>query len=268
MVTLLATTALTGRASAQDAPSGTATPGTAVPKTPTQETAAPDTQIGEVVVIAHTRAGGGQMVAGQGSQVVETISKEYIENQMPSANPASLIANLPSVNVSASDAFGLSGGYNVQIHGLPAFDLGFVLDGVPVYNSGSAYSNETIDSHDLTTLSVAPGTSTLDAPTIGSAAGTIYMTMRDPSLTPGAAMDIAGGTQGFNSQYLRLDSGEIGSSDLRGFASLSHTYAEHWRGGGDDEKYHLDFKVVNDWDDGSRIALESVLKFRDERFFG
>ncbi len=224
-----------------------------------QETAAPTSQVGEVVVTAKVTAGGGQMVAASGSQVVETISKEYINDQVGSANPAMLIANLPSVNVSATDAFGLDGGYNVQIHGLPAFDLGFVLDGVPVYNSGSAYSNETIDSHDLTTLSVAPGTSTLDAPTVGSAAGTIYMTMRDPGLKPGGAIDVAGGTQSYNMQYIRLDSGEIGSTGLRGFASLSHTYADNWRGGGYNEKYHLDFKAVKDWGNDSRVSLEGSI---------
>ncbi len=256
ILSLLATTALMGRASAQDAPSGPAAPQNGAPQNAATETAAPETQIGEVVVTAKRRTGGGQMVAATGSQVVETISKDYIDSQIPSANPALLIANLPSVNVSGSDAFGLAGGYNVQIHGLPAFDLGFVLDGVPVYNSGSAYSNETIDSHDLTTLSVAPGTSTIDAPTIGSAAGTIYMTMRDPSLTPGGAIDIAGGTQSYNMQYLRLDSGVIGSTDLRAFASFSHANVDNWRGGGNNEKYHLDFKLVDDWGDGNRISLE------------
>ncbi|HEY0266496.1 MAG TPA: TonB-dependent receptor plug domain-containing protein, partial [Rhizomicrobium sp.] len=115
LVGLLATTAMTTAARAQ-------------------ETAAPTSQVGEVVVTAKTTAGGGQMVAAAGSQVVETISKEYIDSQTPSANPAMLISNLPSVNVSNSDAFGLDGGSNVQIHGLNAFDLGFVLDGVPVYN--------------------------------------------------------------------------------------------------------------------------------------
>ncbi len=238
LVGLLATTAMTTAARAQ-------------------ETAAPTSQVGEVVVTAKTTAGGGQMVAAAGSQVVETISKEYIDSQTPSANPAMLISNLPSVNVSNSDAFGLDGGSNVQIHGLNAFDLGFVLDGVPVYNSGSGYSNETIDSHDLTTASVAPGTSTLDAPTIGSAAGTLYLTMRDPSLQPGGAMDVAYGTQNFNMQYLRLDSGAIGSTGLRSFLSFSHTYADNWRGGGFNEKYHVDFKAVKDWgDNGSRISLE------------
>lgn len=244
LVGLLATTALTGRAYAQQT-SG--------------ETAAPTTQVGEVVVTAKQVTGGGQMVAATGSQVVETISKQYIEQQVPSANPSSLIANLPSVNVSASDAFGLDGGFNVQIHGLPAFDLGFVLDGVPVYNSGSAYSNETIDTHDLTTLSVAPGSTTIDAPTIGSAAGTIYMTMRDPSLQPGGAFDLAGGTQAFNMQYIRLDSGEIGNTGLRGFLSYSHTFANNWRGGGFNIKNHVDFKVVKDWGNDSRISFEGSI---------
>jgi len=229
------------------------------PQPPPADTNAPETQIGEVVVTAHKVAGGGQMVAATGSQVVETISKDYIDAQVPSANPALLIANLPSVNVSASDAFGLAGGYNVQIHGLPAFDLGFVLDGVPVYNSGSAYSNETIDSHDLTTVSVAPGTSTIDAPTIGSAAGTMYMTMRDPSLKPGVAVDFAGGTQSYNMEYARLDSGAIGSTNLRGFVSISQGNADDWRGGGNNQKFHADFKLVDEWGDGDRISLEGSI---------
>jgi iron complex outermembrane receptor protein len=137
--------------------------------------------------------------------------------------------------------------------------LGFVLDGVPVYNSGAGYSNETIDSHDLSTLSVAPGTSTIDAPTIGSAAGTMYMTMRDPSSTAGVTVDVAGGTQSYNMQYLRADSGEIGGTGLRAFGSFSHTYADQWRGGGYNEKYHIDFKAVESWGTDNRISLEGSI---------
>jgi iron complex outermembrane receptor protein len=221
------------------------------------ETNAPTTQIGEVVVTAKRFAGGGLIVGNTASQVVETITQDYISDQVPSANPSLLLSNLPSVNVSATDAFGLAGGYNVQIHGLPAFDLGFVLDGVPVYNSGSAYSNETIDTHDLTTLSVAPGTSTIDAPTIGSSAGTIYMTMRDPSLKPGGTADFAGGTQSYNREYVRGDTGEIGSTGIRGFVSVSHNNADNWRGGGFNEKWHLDSKWVLDWGSENRVSLEA-----------
>jgi iron complex outermembrane receptor protein len=248
LVSLLVSAALAGPAFAQQSSQATTT-----------ETTAPETQIGEVVVTAKRIAGGGLLAASTASQVVETISQDYIADQMPSANPSSLLANLPSVNVSATDAFGLSGGYNVQIHGLPAFDLGFVLDGVPVYNSGSAYSNETIDTHDLTTLSVAPGTSTIDAPTIGSSAGTIYMTMRDPSLTPERSVDFAYGTQRYNREYARLDTGEIGSTGVRGFVSFSRNYADNWRGGGFNEKFHLDSKWVKDWGDNLRLSFETSI---------
>lgn len=247
-VGFLVATALTGRAIAQQSP-----------QPPAAETSAPTTQIGEVVVTAKKVAGGGLLSANTASQVVQTISKEYISDQVPSANPSLLIANLPSVNVSASDAFGLSGGVNVQIHGLPAFDLGFVLDGMPVYNSGSAYSNETVDAEDLTTISVAPGTSTIDAPTIGSAAGTMYMTMRDPSFKPGGTVSLAGGTQSYNREYMRLETGTIASTRLRGFVSFSHAYANNWRGGGYNEKFHLDSKWVLDWGHDSRVSFETSI---------
>src|SRR5713226_819676 len=116
--TLLATTVLATVSHAQEA-----------------ETSAPTTQIGEIVVTAKVTAANGQLVAQSASQSVETVSREFIADQVPSANPALLISSMPSVNVSNSDAFGLNGGSNVQIHGLNSADLGFVLDGVPVYNS-------------------------------------------------------------------------------------------------------------------------------------
>src|SRR5260370_13174380 len=83
-----------------------------------QETAAPSTQIGEIVVTASKIASNGQLVAQTASQSVETVSREYIPDQFSSANPALLISSFPSVNLSNSDAFGLMGGSNVQIHGL------------------------------------------------------------------------------------------------------------------------------------------------------
>ena len=256
MSLLLVSTTSLGQAIAQQAP-----------QQPAQDTNAPETQIGEVVVTAKRVAGGGLLAASTASQVVETISQAYISDQVPSANPSLLLANLPSVNVSATDAFGLAGGYNVQIHGLPAFDLGFVLDGVPVYNSGSAYSNETIDTHDLTTLSVAPGTSTLDAPTIGSAAGTIYMTMRDPSLTLGGSADFDAGTQSYNREYTRFDTGQLGSSGVRGFVSISHADADNWRGGGNNEKFHLDSKWVLDWGTANRVSFEASINRQFYTYF-
>jgi iron complex outermembrane receptor protein len=169
------------------------------------------------------------------------------------------------VNVSNSDAFGLNGGSNVQVHGLPQNDLGFILDGIPVYNSGAGYSNETIETEDLATLSVAPGTSTLDTPSTGSAAGTMYMSMRDPSKEGGVFIGLGAGTLAFNREYVRLDSGEFGPLGTKAFLSFTHTEAKNWRGGGNNDKRHVDFKVLQEFGNNSRVALEGSV---NQQYYG
>jgi iron complex outermembrane receptor protein len=220
---------------------------------------APATQIEQVVVTSsgtHRTAGGGLLSAETAGQAIQTISMSAVQQQTPTSSPVSLVQTLPSVNISATDAFGLNGGANVQMHGLPATDIGFLLDGMPVYNSGASYSNETIDAEDLQSVSVAPGTSQIDSPTVSSAAGTMYITMRDPSHTSGGEVSFAAGSDALNREYIRLESGDLGDSGLRGMLSFSHTEANNFRGAGNTDKKHMDIKVIKDFKDGSKITLE------------
>ena len=247
-----------GIAEAQSAPSGplTANPGTST--APVVSTA-PSTQIEQVVVTAsgtHRTAGGGLLSAETAGQAIQTISMSAVQQQTPTSSPVTLVQTLPSVNISPTDAFGLNGGANVEMHGLPAADIGFLLDGMPVYNSGASYSNETIDAEDLQSVSVAPGTSQIDSPTVSSAAGTMYITMRDPSKTPGGEISLGAGSDALNREYIRLESGAIGDTGLRGMVSFSHTSADNFRGAGNTDKKHMDLKVIKDFVDGSKITLE------------
>ncbi len=201
-------------------------------------------------------AGGGQMKAESVAQEAETITHNYIVMQSPTSNPILLMQNLPSVNVSTVDAFGLNSGGNAQIHGLSTNDLGWILDSVPVYSQGAGFSNEMIAVQDLETLTVSPGSSNLSDPTISSAAGTIYLSMRDPSHTAGGYVEGDFGSEALNKEFIRLDSGDIGATGLRAFVSFTHAAVDNWRGAGDTDQKHLDLKVVKDWNDGSRIAFE------------
>ncbi|MCQ9156435.1 TonB-dependent receptor [Acidomonas methanolica] len=203
-----------------------------------------------------TTAGGGQMRVETAAKSVETLTRAFIATQSPTASPVTLMASLPSVNVNAADGFGLQGGSNVQMHGLTGNDIGWLLDGTPVYNSGTGYANEITDAEDLETLSVAPGSSNIADPTVSSAAGTIYMSMRAPSEKMGAKIEASGGSYDLDREYIRLDSGEIGHSGVRGFASFSHTRANNWRGAGGADKKHVDFKVLKDFTGGSFVTLE------------
>ncbi len=201
-------------------------------------------------------AGGGLMKAETVGQEAETISHDYIVMQSPTSNPIMLIETLPSVNVSTVDAFGLNSGGNAQIHGLSTNDLGWILDSVPVYSQGAGFSNEMIAVQDLETLTVSPGSSNLSDPSISSAAGTIYLSMRDPSHVAGGFIEGDFGSESLNKEFIRLESGDIGDTGLRGFVSFTHAAVDNWRGAGDTDQKHLDLKVVKDWTDGSRFAFE------------
>ncbi len=221
-----------------------------------QTAAASDLQSITVTADKSKQAGGGLMEAEVAPQVVETISRSYIALQSPTSNPLLLMANLPSVNISTVDAFGLNGGGNAQIHGLSTNDLGWILDGVPVYSQGAGFSNEMIAVQDLETLTVAPGSSNLSDPTISSAAGTIYLSMRDPAKTPGGYIEADYGSDHLNKEFIRLDSGDIAGTGVRAFISFAHAFVENWRGAGNTDQKHLDSKIVKEWDDGSRLAFE------------
>ena len=220
---------------------------------------APSNSVEQVVVTAsgiHRTAGGGLLTAETAPQTIQTISMAAVAQQTPTSSPVTLIQTLPSVNISATDAFGLNGGANVQIHGLPSADVGFLLDGMPVYNSGASYSNETIDAEDLQSVSVAPGTSQIDSPTVSSAAGTIYITMRDPPHKAGGEISFAAGSDNLNREYIRLNTGDIGTSGWRGFLSFSHTQADNFRGAGNTDKKHMDLKAIREFTNGSKFTLE------------
>jgi iron complex outermembrane receptor protein len=213
--------------------------------------------VAQVTVYGETvTAGGGVMKAEAAPAVVETLSRAYIALQSPTANPLLIMETLPSVNVSTVDAFGLNGGGNAQIHGLSTNDLGWILDGVPVYSQGAGFSNEMIAVQDLETLSVEPGSSNLSDPTISSAAGTIYLKMRDPAMTRGGYVEMDYGSLELNKEFIRLDSGELGETGVRAFVSFSHAFVNNWRGAGSTDGKHLDLKVVKDWANGSRLAFE------------
>ena len=256
----LMTTSLSFSAHAQQTEPGSApTKPAAKPKVGPAAAALPSNSVEQVVVTAsgvHRTAGGGLLTAETAPQTIQTISMAAVAQQTPTSSPVTLIQTLPSVNISATDAFGLNGGANVQIHGLPASDIGFLLDGMPVYNSGASYSNETIDAEDLQSVSVAPGTSQIDSPTLSSAAGTMYITMRDPPHQAGGEISFSAGSDNLNREYIRLNTGDIGNSGWRGFLSFSHTQADNFRGAGNTDKKHMDLKAIRDFRNGSTWMLE------------
>ncbi|WP_342627052.1 TonB-dependent receptor [Nguyenibacter vanlangensis] len=206
---------------------------------------------------ARTRApGGGLMRVETATKAVQTITRDFIAKQSPTTNIQQLLRMLPSANVQDQDSYGLFSGAT-EVRGLDQTNIGWTLDGMPLSDIGGGqfYSNEVLEAEDLETVSLQPGSVNLDSPVVSAAAGLVSATMSNPTHTRGGLLDISFGSFDMTREFLRLNTGDIGSSGVRAMFSFSHTQANNWRGPGMADKYHYDFKLIKDFENGSHTGL-------------
>ena len=184
------------------------------------------------------------------------MSKDYIAKQPPAQSPFMLVQLLPGAVVEEQDPWGLSGGA-LTLRGLDNTEMAFIWEGMPIADVGvyTTYPSEFADGENLEDLSLQQGSSNIDTPTDNGSGGLFTFHDRDPSIRPGGLLDYGYGTYRYNREFLRLDSGLIGNSGIRAFASISHQTDVAWRGSGPDHKVHVDWKAVKEWGDDNRIAF-------------
>ncbi|GEN61076.1 TonB-dependent receptor [Acetobacter nitrogenifigens] len=200
--------------------------------------------------------GGGLMRAETAAKAVQSVTRDFIAKQPPSSNVQQLIAMMPSVNVSMQDPFGLYSG-QVNVRGFDQAEVGWVLDGAPLNDIGGGqfYANEVLESEDLESVQLTPGSVDVNSPVVNASAGLTTMTMSNPTVKAGGLLDISFGSFDTTRQFLRLNSGYIGNSGIRAMFAFSHTKGNQWRGAGQAEKFHYDFKAVKDFENGSHTGL-------------
>ncbi len=211
-----------------------------------------------------TSPGAGLMRIETAPKAVQTITRDFIAKQSPTTNAQQLLRMLPSTNVSDVDPYGLYSGAS-RVRGLDTSEQGYLLDGAPLNDAGAGqfYSNEVLEAEDLDSVSLQPGSTNLDSPVVSAAGGLVEATMKDPSRQRGGLMDVTYGTYKLNREFVRLDTGVIGTSGIRAMFAFSHTYANSWEGPGGAEKKHYDFKLVKDFDNGSRTGL--TVSYNDQQ---
>ncbi|WP_373317496.1 TonB-dependent receptor [Neokomagataea tanensis] len=179
---------------------------------------------------------------------VQTVSKAFIAAKSPTSTALDFIKNLPSVSVSDPDTSGMQGGI-IQSRSLTDADMALMLDNAPA--ASAKYLSENIDSENLESVSMMPGSSPIDLPATSAAAGVMNETSYDPGHKFGGMTDFSYGTNNMSREFLRLESGDIGRTGVRSYISFSHTHARSWMGAGSNERRHLDFGLRKDWDNGS-----------------
>ncbi|NHN86775.1 TonB-dependent receptor plug domain-containing protein [Acetobacter musti] len=200
--------------------------------------------------------GGGLMAPEQSMKTTQTISRDFIVKQAPTSNPLQLLSALPGANVALTDPYGLVGG-TMTLRGLSSAQIGWIYEGAPLNDigGGSFYANEVIDAENLNQVAVQPGTANIDTPTISASGGVVNIGMIAPSTKPGGYGSISYGAFKLNREFVRLESGMIGNTGIRGFVSYSHAHANDWRGSGGNEKQHVDMKLLREFGEDSSVAL-------------
>ena len=215
----------------------------------------------EQITVTPTAAGnapGGGLIGAEDAAVSRsTVSADFIAKQAPTSNAFELLRLSPGANVSTSDPYGLSPSVNIAVRGLNGDELAYVVEGAPLNDIGAyaGYPSQWVDAENLKSVALQQGTADLDTPTINASGGLITLSLRDPLAAPGRFVSAGTGSYHENREFIRLDSGPIAGTGLRGFLSFSNTEADNYRGAGRDHRQHVDFKLVDAWGDGNRIAI-------------
>lgn len=202
--------------------------------------------------------GGGLMRLETRAGTIQSVTRDAIAKQPPSANPVQVLALTPSAFVTLTEPYGIAGG-NLMLRGLPGDHVGWIYNGAPVNDVGDGgfYANQTSDGDNLKSVSLMPGSVDIDTPSISAAAGSAYAELIDPSHRRGGFVDFSYGSYNMHREFIRLESGDIGNSGVRAFASFSNTESDNWRGPGKFTRKHVDFKMIKEFTPESRWTINA-----------
>ncbi|MBM3098861.1 TonB-dependent receptor [Gluconobacter cerinus] len=248
----------TTKASATSRHSNSSSPGPSVlgQFTPSVEEISVTTHSLSATGVTNRTPGGGLMPHQTAPRSQSGITRDFIAKQSPSSNITSLVADLPGVTVSSQDPYGITGDH-IQMRGLNQTQIGYLFEGAPLADpiNYAPYTSTLVDTENLGAVTVSQGSPDLNAPFYNAVGGQITASALNPSKKAGGFIDVAGGSYSFNKEFLRLETGNIGNSGIRGFVSFSHTsYNNGARGPGGLFRYHVDSKFVKEWGDGNSIS--------------
>lgn len=153
-------------------------------------------------------------VADKGvSRATNAITAEDAKIAVPGATVEKLLSLMPGVNINYSDPFGFKESdtaIRVRSFGITA--LAVTVDGAPMGSNNARYgtpAGRIVDSENLSTITVSPGTGDVTTPSFEALGGAIQYFTTNPSRTRGVRLLHSVGPFDFKRTYFRVDSGEI-----------------------------------------------------------
>jgi len=207
--------------------------------------------------VRNITAGGGLMPVQTAPQAISGVNRDFIAKQAATSSPLALIQNLPGVNYAGADAFGQSDQSTIYIRGLDQTQFGYTYEGIPIADptAYAPFSSEAADAENISRIDVAQGHADITTPVYNAVGGEIKQYTMDPALKAGGRFAFSEGSRKLNRDFIRLDTGEILNTGIRGFVSYSYQYNNLWTGPGINRRSHVDSKWIKEWGDGNRISF-------------
>ncbi|QHI97644.1 TonB-dependent receptor [Xylophilus rhododendri] len=200
--------------------------------------------------------GGGLMIDESGAKSKSSVTSDFIQKQQGSADVFQILKYAPGATAAAGDAWGINQGV-ISVRGLEGGQLGFHFEGMPmsVSSNWSAFPGQWIDTENTDIVSLTQGSADLSSPDVNASGGVVDIYLHNPSKERGGLISVSGGSNNAKRVFVRGETGEIGQTGLRAFASFSHIDADHFRGPGSDTRDHFALGAVQEWGGGSRTKL-------------
>ncbi|MBS4096712.1 MAG: TonB-dependent receptor [Sulfuricella sp.] len=210
--------------------------------------------VGRIVVEGDV-PGNGMMTQEETPKARSSVARAAMEEKSSLNNPFQMLDLLPGVNSFSFDATGLFGG-GVRMRGFSSDQLGVTVDGVPVNDAGnfSVFPSELNDIENLQEIFITQGSTDIDAPHIGAAGGNIGLVTSSPVDQSRLRVQQTFGSNNAYKTFVRADTGYLGDNLFKGFISYSKAEADKWKGAGQAEREHVDFKGVLNVSPGNSIT--------------
>jgi len=216
--------------------------------------------------VTNTTPGGGLMPVQTAPRSQSGLTRDFIAKQPPTSNINTLVAALPGAISAVQDPLGINGADMMNIRGLTITQLGYAFEGAPIADpiSYQPFTAMHVDTENLGSVTLSQGSVDIDQPFYNAVGGEVSAKEINPSNNRGIFLEGLGGTHSANKEFVRLNTGQIGHSGVRGFTSFSHTSGNSWRGPGGYERYHVDAKFVRDW--GGDNTVSAVFGFNRMKY--
>ncbi|WP_332349774.1 TonB-dependent receptor [Asaia spathodeae] len=210
--------------------------------------------------------GGGLMPNQSAPRSQSGVNRDFIARQSPTVSPVAMIADLPGVVYSGNDPLGTNDEQQgLSVRGLDQTEIGYLFENVPAAPPLFLvpYASATADNENIASITLAQGAAETASPLYNAVGGELSVRMRKPSDERGGFIGGSWGSYNLNRAFLRLESGVLGKTGVKGFASFSYRGADQWRGAGTSRRFHTDMRLMKEW--GQKSSASVIFSFNRDR---